>query len=83
MGKWGFMRRPIDLLARFIRLPRGERLVLLVAAVRLSLARFGVGLAGVARTRITDRGLEAVDLVAGTGLVLFGGLLGLRALRDE
>ena len=41
------------------------------------------GVVGVARTRVTDRGLQLVDLVAGTGLVVFGGLLGLHAVRDD
>ena len=41
------------------------------------------GIVGVARTRVTDRGLQIVDLVAGSGLIVFGGLLGLRTLQDE
>ena len=41
------------------------------------------GVVGVARTRVTDRGLQIVDLVAGTGLVVFGGLLGLHAVQDD
>ena len=41
------------------------------------------GIVGVARARVTDRGLEVVDLVAGSGLIVFGGLLGLHTVRDE
>ena len=41
------------------------------------------GIVGVARTRVSDRGLQFVDLVAGSGLTAFGGLLGLRALQEE
>jgi putative LysE/RhtB family amino acid efflux pump len=37
----------------------------------------------VARRRIGDRLLRAVDLCAGAGLVLFGALLGLRALDER
>ena len=41
------------------------------------------GIVGAVRTRVTDRGLQIVDLVAGSGLVVFGGLLGLHALQDD
>ncbi len=41
------------------------------------------GIVGVVRTRVTDRGLQIVDVIAGSGLVVFGGLLGLHTLRDE
>jgi hypothetical protein len=37
----------------------------------------------VARRWIGDRLLRAVDLCAGAGLVLFGALLGLRALDER
>jgi putative LysE/RhtB family amino acid efflux pump len=35
------------------------------------------------RKRIGTRAVRIVDVVAGSGLVLFGGLLGLRTLQDE
>lgn len=41
------------------------------------------GIVALVRGRITDRGLQIADVVAGSGLVLFGGLLGLHTLRDE
>ncbi len=39
----------------------------------------GVALAG---RRLGDRAVQAADLVAGSGLVGFGALLGVRTLRD-
>jgi putative LysE/RhtB family amino acid efflux pump len=41
-----------------------------------------VAVLGVLRYRIGDRGLRLADALAGTGLVGFGGLLGMRTLRE-
>jgi len=38
---------------------------------------------GLARKHVGERFLRAVDIVAGAGLLLFGGLLGARAVADE
>jgi putative LysE/RhtB family amino acid efflux pump len=42
-----------------------------------------VGVLGLFRHRVGDRALSLVDLVAGFGLVGFGGLLGFRTVRGE
>ena len=58
----------------------------LLAGVGLGSLSWHVVLTGVValvRGRITDRGLRIADLLAGSGLVVFGGLLGLHTLRDE
>ena len=41
-----------------------------------------IGLLVLARRRVGRRGLVAVDAVSGTGLVVFGGVLGWRSLTD-
>ena len=58
---------------------------LLVAGIGVgSLAWFTAlsGALSLARRRIDDRGLRVVDTVAGAGLVGFGGVLGVRTLRQ-
>jgi threonine/homoserine/homoserine lactone efflux protein len=40
-----------------------------------------VGAVGLLRRRMSDRALQVADVLAGTGLVTFGGVLGVRALR--
>ena len=64
----------------------GNGAVLLVAGVGVGSLTWGVLLAGgvhLARRRVGDRMLRAVDIGAGTAIVGFGVLLGVRTLRDE
>ena len=64
----------------------GEAAVLLVAGVGIGSLTWGILLAtGVnfARGWVGDRLLKAVDIGAGTAIVGFGVLLGVRTLRDE